>query len=159
MLTARLMLREWRSGEVDAVYGLLGSDATMGTGRAGRVHSLDEAQDWLGRRLQQQQEHGLTMWAAERQQDGQLIGACGLFPKDERLELAYIIDHRFWRSGYATEAARAALKAGAASRPAWPIFATIRPSNIWSLRVAETIGMRRAASVMDDRGELLVYER
>jgi len=33
---------------------LLGSEATMGNGRAGRVHSVDESQGWLARRIQRQ---------------------------------------------------------------------------------------------------------
>ncbi len=40
--------------EAGTVVALLGSEATMGNGRAGRVHSVDESQGWLARRIQRQ---------------------------------------------------------------------------------------------------------
>ncbi len=130
----------------------------MGNMRAGRVHAMSEAEEWLHRRMRQQREHALTMWAVERRQDAQLVGACGLFPQDARLELAYIIDHRHRGSGYASEAARAAVAAGRARRPGWRIYATIRPNNPASVRVAESAGLQPAAPVEDDAGALLIYD-
>ncbi len=89
--TERLRVHEWRQDEADTVLGLLGPAQTMGEGRA-RVRSLAEAQMWLDKRLAQQREHGLTMWAVERLTDSSFVGACGLFPQDERLELGYTIE-------------------------------------------------------------------
>ena len=156
--TARLRLRAWRAHEAEAVLGLLGDDATMGTMRAGRVHSLDEAEEWLRKRLIQQEQQGLTMWAVERQLDSVVVGACGLFPKEDRLELAYIIDHRYRLNGYAAEAAGAAVATGQAVRPGARIYATIRPDNEGSIRVAETVGLEPVGRVEDDFGSLVVYE-
>lgn len=156
--TARLRIRDWRADEAQAVFGLLGSDATMGTMRAGRVHFPDEAQEWLQKRLAQQEQHSLTMWAVERRLDGVLVGACGLFPQEGRLELAYIIDHRYRRLGYAAEAARAAVAAGQAVRPGLRIYATIRPGNTASIGVAKAVGLRPAGTVEDEFGALAVYD-
>ena len=99
------------------------------------------------------------MWALEQQADDRLVGACGLFPHGEALELAYIVDHRFRRRGYATEAALAVVAAAADARPRSLIFATIRPDKEASRRVAERSGLRLQQRVADDFGNLLVYER
>jgi RimJ/RimL family protein N-acetyltransferase len=98
------------------------------------------------------------MWAVERRGDDVLVGACGLFPHTDRLELGYIIDHRYRRQGYAVEAARAAVACAQAVRPGRRIYATIRPENEWSLRVAGAVGLVRTGSVADEHGELLVYD-
>ena len=154
----RLRLREWRADEAQAAFDLLGSDDTMGTMRASRVHSIQEADEWLRKRLAQQQEHGLTMWAVERRCDGVLVGACGLFPQPDRLELGYIIDHRYRRQGYATEAAKAAVAAGQEARPGCRIYATIRPHNRASVGVAEAVGLHGTGTLEDDLGQLLVFD-
>lgn len=155
-MTDRLRLREWQSGQAETVFGLMGSEETMGDART-RVYSLAEAQVWLDKRLAQQREHGMTMWAVERLFDDTFVGACGLFPEPDRLELAYILDHRHWRLGYATEAVTAVVAAVREAGEARTIYATIRPHNLGSIRVAEKVGLNLAEEVTDDRGALWVF--
>jgi RimJ/RimL family protein N-acetyltransferase len=56
-----------------------------------------------------------TFWAAERIDDGSLIGAIGLhwlgadFPFGPALEVGWRLGRDYWGKGYATEAARAVL--------------------------------------------------
>jgi len=153
----RLRVRAWRDDEAADVMGLLGSDATMGETRAGRVHSADEAARWLQGRLRQQRERGLTMWAVERRADDVLVGACGVFPQQTELELAYIISHKYRGERYAAEAAGLVLAALRVASIEMPVYATIRPGNYALRRVAEGLGLRCAAERTDDRGPLLVY--
>lgn len=158
LVTVRLLLREWTQDDVDAAYALLGDAATMGRMRSGRADSRDDAAVWVSRRMEQQAEHGLTMWAVERRIHSGVIAACGLFPHDDGLELGYIVDHRHVGNGYATEAARAVCDAARNERPDERIFATIRPHNAGSIRVAENLGFRLGGEVTDEAGALLVYE-
>ena len=109
--------------------------------------------------MDQHRVDGMTMWALEQQADDRLIGACGLFPQRGAMELAYVVDHRFRRRGYATEAALAVVAAGAEARPGSRIYATIRPDKAASRLVAERSGLRLKDRGADDFGELLVYER
>lgn len=99
------------------------------------------------------------MWALEQQADDRLVGACGLFPHDDGLELAYIVDHRFRGRAYATEAAVAVVTASAQAQPGSRIYAMIRPGKAASQVVAERSGLRLQKRVTDDFGDLLVYER
>ncbi len=86
------------------------------------------------------------------------VGACGIFPHDDGLKLGYIVDHRHVGNGYAREVARAVCDRVRAERPGDRIYATIRPDNAASVRVAEHIGFRSAGDWPDDAGPLLVYE-
>lgn len=129
----------------------------MGQMRAGRVHSLAEAATWLQKRLEQQQKHGLTMWAVQTPADNSLVGACGVIPQGAELELAYIISHEQRGRQFAAEAASLVLDALRAAGIRTPVYATIRPSNMASRRVAESLGLRCVEKRTDDLGSLLVY--
>lgn len=131
----------------------------MGEMRAGRVETLGEAEIWLSRRIEQQAEEGLTMWAVELLGGGQVVGACGVFPQESDLELAYIVDYRHQGLGYATEAATMVQSALSTLADSRPVYATIRPSNAASCKVAERLGLRVVEERHDDRGVLLVYRR
>ncbi len=155
----RLRVRAWREDEVADVMGLLGSAATMGEMRAGRVYSDEEAARWLQGRLRQQREVGLTMWAVDRRADDVLVGACGVFPQETELELAYIISHQYRGQRFASEAAGLVLDALHAASIEIPVYATIRPGNVASRRVAECLGLRCTEERTDDRGVVLVYRR
>jgi RimJ/RimL family protein N-acetyltransferase len=158
LLTARLIMRAWTLDDVDAAFGLLGNSLTMGRMRAGRADKHEDARVWVARRIEQQAESGLTMWAVERRDVPGLVGACGLFPHEAGLELGYIIDHRHVGNGYATEAAGAVCAAARDANPDSRVFATIRPDNLASISVAEHVGLRRTAEVADAVGSLLLFE-
>jgi hypothetical protein len=53
---------------------------------------------------------GYGMWACEKIGDGAFVGCVGIFqPLDwPEPEIAYSLDRRFWRQGFATEAATVA---------------------------------------------------
>ncbi len=91
--------------------------------------------------------------------DNVFVGACGLFPQETELELAYIISHRHRGQRYASEAAGLVLDALDAAGIQMPVYAIIRPRNVASRRVAEVLGFRCTEERTDDRGVLLVYRR
>jgi RimJ/RimL family protein N-acetyltransferase len=156
LLTPRLLVRAWTPADVDAAFGLLGNPTTMGRMRAGRADSLDDAATWVAKRIEQQVQTGLTMWAVERREAPGLVGACGIFPHEDGLELGYIVDHRHVGNGYAREVARAVCDCVRDERPGERIYATIRLDNAASIHVAERIGFRLTES--SETSPLLVYE-
>ncbi len=97
------------------------------------------------------------MWAVDRRADDVLVGTCGVFPQETELELAYIISHKHRGKCYAVEAAGLVLDALREASIEMPVYATIRPGNYASRRVAEGLGLRCTAEHTDDRGPLLVY--
>ena len=130
----------------------------MGRMRAGRADSRDDAAAWVAKRIEQQERTGLTMWAVERREASGLVGACGIFAHDDGLELGYIVDHRHVGQGYASEVARAVCDRVRVEHPSDRIYATIRPDNTASIRVAENVGFRLIGNLSDAAGSLLLFE-
>ena len=76
---------------------------------------------------------------------GEQIGRCGPIVKEiegvPEVELGYTLARAYWRHGYATEAARAALQYCFDVSGQRRIVAMIDPENHASIRVAKKIGM------------------
>ncbi len=94
----------------------------------------------MKRRIAQEREFGVSMWAVERMDTGELVGLCGFFPSDgPEMELGYVVHAEHWGKGYATEAVSAALEA--ARRAGFKVWATIRSTNAASLAVARKVNL------------------
>lgn len=107
--------------------------------------------------MEQEQRHGLSMWAVELLESSEMVGLCGFFPhkQSDEIEIGYVIKACSWGKGYASEAAVAAVDAVHAAGIL--IYATIRPGNLGSIRVAERVGLKADGQVEDERGPLLVF--
>ena len=75
--TKRLTLRPVTQDDVAAVFGILGDQATTANVSWG-LSDLGSAQRWVRRRMEQQGQFGLSMWAVELHADG-LVGLVGFF--------------------------------------------------------------------------------
>lgn len=151
--TKRLALRPVTQDDVAAVFGILGDQATTANVSFG-LSDLESAERWVRRRMEQQGEYGLSMWAVELRADGP-VGLVGFFPHDGRsVELGYVVHARHWGQGIASEAVEAMLQAnlGAVDR----VFATVRTTNAASLAVARRVGLVEYDRKHDDRGTLIV---
>jgi RimJ/RimL family protein N-acetyltransferase len=83
-------------------------------------------------------------WAVRRREDDVLVGSITLRrmpPFQEDLELAWQFAPDHWRSGYATEAARA-VAAWAFEGSAHELFAVMRPANERAEKLARRLGMQ-----------------
>jgi ribosomal-protein-alanine N-acetyltransferase len=122
--------------------------------------SLDETRQRVRRHIERQREFGLSLWAVEERETGDVLGLCGLFPvggTGPDIEVAYHISRRHWNRGLATEAARACVEAGLAAG-LQEILAFALPENAASLRVMEKIGMRPYGRVRLYGTELALVE-
>ncbi len=93
-----------------------------------------------------------TASAVIRKSDGAFLGQCGLTmqPFGERLvpEVGYLLARRYWRNGYATEAA-AACRSYAFEELGFPeVYSIIRENNLPSRRVAERGGMQIVGTIV-----------
>ncbi len=156
LTTKRLRLRALTAADHSQVFGVLGDEETTAW-VSWRQPDADSARRWLDRRIEQQRRCGLSMWSVHELATGQMVGLCGFFAHDGRdeIELGYVIKAPLWGRGYATEATQAAV--ASALRAGRRVYATIRPWNIRSIRVAERSGLSVDERVEDARGELLVY--
>jgi RimJ/RimL family protein N-acetyltransferase len=153
LTTERLCLREPRVGDFDAYV------ATM---------EDPDASAWL-RKLPDRRAMwrafsamsgawmltGTGWWAITLREDDTCVGLVGAFFREDLLcdletadvELGWMMFRPYWRRGFATEAARAALASAFERLPSRRAIAVVQPENVASVRVCQAIGMRPDAEL------------
>jgi len=102
---------------------------------------------------------GYGHWAVETKAGGELIGRVGVwFPEGwPEIEAGWMIGSEHWGSGYATEAAREALRQAFSVLGVDHVISLIRPDNVASRRVAEKLGGVVEKTAMFRERETLFY--
>ena len=143
--TARLRLRQWRDEDL-APFARLNADAEVMEFFPARLSR--ESSDAVARRLRDKlAERGWGLWAVEERASGEFIGFIGLQPPAVQLpfspciEIGWRLARAYWGKGYATEGARAALRAGFATLGLDEIVAFTALGNRRSRAVMERLGM------------------
>lgn len=83
---------------------------------------------------------------------GEMIGSGEINLRDSTNrvgEIAYIINPKYWRMGFATEVANLLISYGFNQLKLHRIFATCDPRNIGSLRVLEKVGMMKEGRIRE----------
>lgn len=143
--TDRLLLREWRPADREP-FAAMNADPRVAEFLPG---TLDRAaSDSLVERIEARwASDGFGLWAVERVDDGALLGFTGLAVPlfEAHFTPAVEVGWRFapfaWGHGYATEAARAALRFGFDDLALAEIVSFTVPANLRSRAVMERIGM------------------
>jgi ribosomal-protein-alanine N-acetyltransferase len=103
----------------------------------------------------------LGLWATILKENGAFIGRCGLLPwtidGQDEIEIAYMIDKRYWRQGLGAEAARGIRDYAFEQLGLSRLICMIDPENEASIGVAANIGMVFEKECVDEHGPFLVY--
>jgi RimJ/RimL family protein N-acetyltransferase len=147
--TERLVLRAFGAADWDE-YAAMEARPDMRRYRGGALLNREQAWTSMQLMLGQWALRGYGVFAAQRADDGQLLGFSGvLHPADwPEPELAWSIDEPFWGQGFATEAATAARDWCFAQFPFPRLVSFIVPGNTRSRRVAAKLGAVRDETVM-----------
>lgn len=141
--TGRLILRAPVSADVDVWATFISDpDFTRYVPRSRANRTPRERAERTIRALQELWEQQAMGWAITRKEDGQFIGQCNIdaVPEADDMELAYLLGKPYWGQGFATEAARAAIRFGF-EHTAWDrIVAAVVPANVASRRVLDHLG-------------------
>jgi RimJ/RimL family protein N-acetyltransferase len=145
--TERLLLREWRDSD-RAPYAALNADPEVVEHLGG---ALDRAASdaMIERIVARWAADGHGLWAVERLDDGTFIGFVGLAaPAFEAsftpcIEVGWRLAREAWGHGFATEAAREALRFGFETLGLDEIVSFTVPANGRSRAVMERLGMIR----------------
>jgi RimJ/RimL family protein N-acetyltransferase len=148
--TERLRLRPWRKEDFRPYHTLLQHPEVhrhfgpepMGAEECWR-RLLAAVGGW--------QFNGFGTWAAERREDGKLVGSVGIFTAwrdlqpefGEEPEMGWIFAAETHGLGMASEASRAVIDWTEANLPPTPIWAIIAPANVPSLKLAAKLGFER----------------
>lgn len=141
--TERLLLREMTEADRDALAAILTDAETMKY----YPKPYDDAgvRRWLDWTFDNYARHGFGLWAVTLKETGEFIGDCGITMQPihgEWLpEIGYHINKRYWRQGYASEAAEACMEV-AFSRFGFPaVYSYMKAENEPSWRTAMKNGM------------------
>ena len=159
--TPRLLLRPFVATDTKTVRQLAG-DAAIADTTLNIPHPYEEgiADEWLLTHEPGFAAGTLAVFAIVRREDDQLIGAIGLTIDTafHKAELGYWIGKPYWRSGYATEAARAIVDYGFGSLDLNRIHAAYLARNPASGKVMQKVGMRPEGTARQDAMKHGKYE-
>ena len=145
--TERLILRRWLARDREP-FARMNADPEV-TRHLSRALNRDESDAFVDRIEAQVRERGFGLWAVERRDDRRFLGFTGLAagvagaPTPDAIEIGWRFDRFAWGHGYATEAARAALRFGFEVACLPEIVSLTSVGHEASRRVMERIGLHR----------------
>lgn len=161
--TPRLSLRHLEPEDLGALFALYRDPETRRYFPDG-TRTLAETQeelDWFRKGHPRHPELGL--WATIEKSSGAFLGRCGLLPWEidakHEVELAFLIDKRRWREGFATEAAQAISEYARTVLRIPRLICLILPGNAASAGVARKVGMSFEREHHDKFGLCHIYSR
>lgn len=145
--TERVILRAWNvENDLDGMSAINSSEAVMRY--FPRTYSRQETKKLLEYANSMIEERGFGLFAAQRKQDGALMGFIGLntpsfsAPFCPCVEIGWRMSDEFWGSGYASEAARACLGFAHSELGLEEVVSFTSTLNTPSIKVMKRIGMR-----------------
>lgn len=151
--TARLKLREFTYDDFQPLFEILSDAQTM----QHYPSPFDEKQvkRWIEWNLENYERYGFGLWAVILKETGEFIGDCGMTMQNidgELLpEIGYHIHKKYWRKGFASEAARA-VRDWAFTDTDYPcLYSYMKYTNIGSYSTAAANGMKKVKEYPDEK--------
>lgn len=146
----RLRLKPWQESDRDAFAALNATPEVMWDlgGPLGRAQSDAKFDRYVAAFAR----HGFCRWALE-DRDGQFLGYTGVMPSrpghplGPHADIGWRLVHSAWGRGYATEAARAALRDAFERVGLKEVLAYTSADNVRSREVIKRLNMQRAESL------------
>ena len=154
--TERLLLREYTPDDFAALYEILSDPETM----AHYPAPFDEARTrrWIDWNLENYAEYGFGLWAAVLKETGEFIGDCGItiqnIDGEMRPEVGYHIHKKYWRRGFAKEAARAVRDWAFLNTEYNVLYSYMKYTNEGSWRTALANGMKKVKEYPDPKNTI-----
>lgn len=154
--TERLLLREYMPDDFNALYAIVSDPETM----AHYPAPFDEARTrrWIDWNLENYAQYGFGLWAVMLKETGEFIGDCGITMQniDEEMlpEIGYHIHKKYWRRGFAKEAARAVRDWAFLNTNYNVLYSYMKYTNEGSWRTAMANGMKKAKEYPDPKNTI-----
>lgn len=151
--TERLLLREYTPGDFDALYGILSDPETMQHYPA--PFDAERTRNWIAWNLDNYAKYGFGLWAVVLKETGEFIGDCGITLQNidgETLpEIGYHICKKYWRRGFAKEAARAVRDWAFRNTEYDALYSYMKYTNAGSYSTALANGMKKVREYPDPK--------
>lgn len=143
LTTSRIGFSEWKKSDIKLAEILWGDpDVTKFICASGQF-SAEEIASRLDKEIENHITFRVQYWPIFELTSNELIGCCGLRPyKEEKYEIGFHLRPKFWRQGYATEAAQAVINYAFSILTAPGLFAGHNPNNTASSKVLLKLGFQ-----------------
>jgi RimJ/RimL family protein N-acetyltransferase len=164
--TQRLILREFRAGDLDAHAATLGDQDIM-RHIGGKPLNREDSWRRLLMGVGMWSLIGMGPWAIEQRSDGRMVGHCGFFQFERDMtppilgepEMGWIFDRSVHGQGIAFEACSAALEWADKALSADSYPAIIDLENLPSMKLAERLGFVREGDAVYRGTPIAFYRR
>lgn len=161
LTTDRLILRRLQSTDLSVVVEMLADPLVMKYSLKGPL-SFEDAKEYLNDRIiAHYQKWGIGPWGVFTKEDAQFLGVTGLIMQEidgqQQVEIAYRLLPRYWKKGYAIEAACAVRDWRFEHLGISDLISIIDHSNDASIRVAERMGMVKVKDTIFHGFEVGLY--
>jgi ribosomal-protein-alanine N-acetyltransferase len=157
--TDRLILRPICDADFDDLCALYADPEVMRYLGNGLPRTREETAERLRVMLEHWDKYPFGMWTVRDRHDGRYLGRCGYgnFHDYPDMELGYTLARSAWGMGYATEAARAAVRHAFETTRLPRLMAVARPENVASQNVMRKLGMTFQMMMEFLGGEAMCY--
>ena len=143
LTTTRIGFSKWTADDLPLAEQLWGDPEVTRYICASGVFSPEDIAARLAKEIDNDQTYGIQYWPIFELASGELIGCCGLRPYNESVfEIGFHLRPKFWRQGFASEAANAAIDYAFSKLHAEGLFAGHNPNNIGSKHVLGKLGFQ-----------------
>ncbi len=148
LYTPRLVLREMKPADADAILSIRGDIRVTRLNSGEPMKTIDEANELVSQMEQAYIDQKRLDWGMALKDDPKrtIIGRCGYnywLRRDRRASIGYDLGFAYWGSGYMTEAVRAMVTFGFEEMELNRIEADTDVENHGSMRVLEKVGFQR----------------
>lgn len=154
--TDRLILREYVIEDFEALYEIVSDKETMQHYPV--PFDEDKTRNWIKWNLDNYKKYGFGLWAVVLKETGEFIGDCGITIQDidgEKLpEIGYHIHKKYWRKGFAKEAARAVRDWAFLNTQYDTVYSYMKYTNIGSYSTAIANGMKKVKEYPDTKNTI-----
>lgn len=141
LTTARIGFSKWNQADNDLAETLWGDPEVTKYICASGVFTKEEIMTRLNTEIRNEETYGVQYWPIFAVKTDELIGCCGLRPRGEKeYEIGFHLRPKYWRQGYAKEAACAAIDYAFTVLGAEKLFAGHNPKNIASRKLLTKLG-------------------
>ena len=142
--TPRLILRKITSEDAESLLQILGDPEVMRFSISG-ADDESGVRKFIDATLKRYERDGTAQWAVIEKQTQAFIGECGIAVQmidgQKEYEIGYRFNRKYWRKGFASEAAIACRDYGFHQLGQKRLISIIEKENIASIGVAKKVGM------------------
>lgn len=159
--TARLRLMPWQPDDWPLLRPLATNPEVVRYISNGEPWPDERIREWAGRQVAHYAKFGFCFWQLVHKETSEMIGFCGLQPVEiegaQEIEIGWWLAPAWWGHGYATEAAREAMRDGFERAGLRRIVSIAVRENVASTHIMNKLGMKYEREAMHRGVAVVMY--